>query len=140
MLVVTHHPTHTPLIFSDDRGRTRSKRKSLITDSEGRPQSGIALGLTNVNNGRLLAFPDSVAHGRWSTEDFVETWKKTPVDDSVDKRYVWDPLLVEKNAGGQATKMFEASWRSAAVACGASDGDYSQVYLRIDREKTVSFS
>ncbi|MBP85986.1 MAG: hypothetical protein CMJ64_04585 [Planctomycetaceae bacterium] len=73
MLVVTHHLTHTALIFSDDHGQTWSERKWLSTDTEGRPKPGRALGLTNLGGGRLMAYPEDVTHGRWLSGDFGET-------------------------------------------------------------------
>ncbi len=130
MLVVTHHPTNTALIFSDDRGKTWSKRKWLITDAKGLPKPGIALGLSNLGGGKLLAYPENISHGRWLSSDFGETWKFTPAQDSVKKRYVWDPLLVVKNSKGRVSKLFEASWRPTGVAWGSPKGFYSQAYFR----------
>jgi len=140
MMVVTHHPTHTALIFSDDHGKTWSKRKWLITDTVGLPKPGIALGLTNLGNGKLQAYPLDITQGRWLSSDFGESWKLLPFHDSVDTRSVWDPMLVVKDSKGHIKKVFEASWRPTGVAWGSPEGFYSQGYFRssIDEELTWS--
>ncbi len=140
MLLVTHHPTHTALIFSDDHGKTWSERKWLSTDAEGLPKPGIALGLTNLGGGKLLAYPENVTHGRWQSSDFGETWKLSPVDDSVDRRYVWNPLLVVKDSEGQVSNLLEASWRPTGVAWGSADGSYSQGYFRSSTDEGKTWS
>jgi len=140
MLVITHHPTYTALIFSNDHGKTWSKRKWLITDAKGHPKPGIALGLTDLGGGKLLAYPENVAHGRWLSSDFGKTWKWMSIQDSVKKRYVWDPLLVVKTSEGHVRKVFEASYRPTGVAWGSADGFYSQAYLRSSRDAGQSWS
>jgi len=140
MMVVTHHPTYTALIFSDDHGKTWSKRKWLSTDSEGNPKPGIALGLTNLGGGKLLAYPENVTQGRWLSSDFGETWKFLPDHDSVDKRYMWDPMLVLKDSAGGVKIMFEASYRPTGVAWGSPEGFYSQGYFRSSTDEGLSWS
>lgn len=140
MMVITHHPTCTALLFSDDHGKTWSERKWLHTDAEGRPKPGIALGLTNLGGGKLLAYPENVTHGRWISSDFGETWKLLPVHDPAKARYVWDPLLVVKNSEGHVRKLFEASWRPTGVAWGSPQGFYSQGYLRSSTDQGHTWS
>ena len=142
MLVVTHHPTYTALIFSDDHGKTWSKRKWLITDAMGLPKPGIALGLSNLGGGKLLAYPEDVSHGRWLSSDFGETWKFSSAQESAEKRYAWDPLLVinNSNSKGHARKLFEASYRPTGVAWGSPAGFYSQGYLRSSTDDGQTWS
>jgi len=140
MLVVTHHPTHTALIFSDDHGKTWSERKWLSTDAEGRPKPGIALGLTNLGGGKLLAYPDNVKHGRWLSDDFGETWRLSPPQDSVETRHVWDPLLVLEDSQGRVRTLLEASWRPTGVVWGSSEGSYSQGYFRSSTDQGRTWS
>jgi len=130
MLVITHHPTHTAFIYSDDRGKTWSKRKWFSTDAEGHPKPGIVVGLTNLGGGKLLVHPDNITHGRWLSNDYGETWEFLPVKDTVKKRYVWDPFLVLKDSQGKVTKLLEGSYRPTGVAWGSPDGFYSQGYFR----------
>lgn len=140
MMVVTHHPTTTALIFSDDHGKTWSKRKWLITDTEGLPKPGIALGMTNPGGGKLLAYPLDVTRGRWMSTDFGNTWKLLPFHDSVDTRYVWDPMLVVKDSMGHVKKMFEASWKPTGVKWDSPEGFYSQGYFRSSTDEGVTWS
>ncbi len=88
MMVVTHHPTYTALIFSDDHGKTWSKRRWLSTDFEGSPKPGIALGLTNLGGGMLLAYPANVTQGRWLSSDYGGL----SVSISKDKGKTWSEL------------------------------------------------
>ena len=140
MLVVTHHPTHTALIFSDDRGQTWSERQWFHRDAEGKPKPGIVLGLTNLGEGKLLVHPDNVTHGQWRSNDFGETWKFSPVQDSVKARYVWEPLLVLKNSEGHVRKLCEASYRPTGVAWGSPEGFYSQAYFRSSTDAGLTWS
>lgn len=140
MLVVTHHPTHTAMIFSDDHGKTWSQRKWFSLDAEGKPKPGIVLGLTNLGGGKLIVQKDNVAHGHWRSNNFGETWKHMTVDDPVKTRYVWDPLLVVKNSKGHVKTVFEASWRRTGVAWGSPDGFYSQAYLRTSTDEGKTWS
>jgi len=140
MLVVTHHPTHTALIFSDDHGKTWSDRQWFHTDDEGRPKPGIVVGLTYLGDGKLLVHPDNVAHGRWLSTDFGDTWTFSAAHDSVDKRYVWDPYLVIRNAKENSSTLYEASYRPTGVAWGSPDGSYSQAYFRHSADEGQSWS
>lgn len=140
MLLITHHPTHAALISSDDRGGTWSERSWLSTDSAGRPKPGIALGLTNLGDGKLMAYSEDVRHGRWVSSNFGETWNMLPAGDSANARYVWDPLLVVKNSRGQRSKLIEASWRPTGVPWGSATGAYSQGFLRTSIDDGQSWS
>jgi hypothetical protein len=140
MQVITHHPTHTAFIFSVDRGKTWSERKWLSTDAEGRPKPGIALGLTNLGGGKLLAYPDNIAHGRWLSSNFGETWTFLKAQDSLMSRYLWDPLLVIKNSEQHIIKLHEASYRPTGVTWGSPEGFYSQGYFRSSTDKGHTWS
>ena len=139
MLVETHQPIRTAFIHSDDHGRTWSERQWLSTDSDGRPD-GVALGLTNFGSGKLLVFPENLAHGRWLSHDFGETWRFLPVHDPVKTRYMWDPLLVLQDVQGKATKLLEASYRETGVPWGSPDGFYSQAYFRSSADEGETWS
>jgi hypothetical protein len=139
MLVETHQPIRTAFIHSDDHGRTWSERKWLSTDADGQP-IGVALGLTNFGGGKLLVYPENLAHGKWLSHDFGETWKMLPVHDSVKTRYMWDPLLVLKDSHGKVTKLLEASYRETGVPWGSPDGFYSQAYFRSSTDEGETWS
>jgi len=140
MLVITHHPTCTAFIYSDDHGKTWSKRKWFSTDADGKPKPGIVLGLTNLGGGKLLVYKENVTHGLWRSDDFGETWKAMPVQETDKKQYAWDPLLVLKDSAGRVTKLFEASYQPTGVAWGSPDGFYSQGYLRWSTDEGSTWS
>ena len=139
MLVETHQPIVTAFVFSDDHGKTWSDRKWLSTDEQGQPR-GVALGLTNLGGGKLMAYPENAAHDRWISEDYGQTWATFTYKDTVTERYIWDPLLVLKDSTGHIEKILEASWRPTGVPWGSPDGFYSQAYFRqsIDEGRTWS--
>lgn len=71
MLVECRQPIQTAFITSDDHGKTWSDRNWLSTDSDGRP-NGVALGLTYLGQGKLLAFPENLVTGdchQWPGEN-----------------------------------------------------------------------
>lgn len=139
LLAECRQPIQSALVFSDDHGKTWSDRKWMSTDSEGKP-NGVALGMTYLGGGKLLAYPENVVSGRWKSSDFGATWTQfTPVDTATE-RYMWDPLLVLKDGDGQVTKLVEASWRPTGVPWASPEGFYSQAYFRssIDEGQTWS--
>lgn len=123
MLVECRQPIQTAFITSDDHGKTWSERKWMSTDSDGRP-NGVALGLTYLGQGKLLAFPENVVTGQWISQDYGETWKKSDVRDTVTERYVWDPLLVIKDREGRVTQLVEGSYRPTGKARGLPSRDF----------------
>ncbi len=139
MLVETHQPIRTAFITSDDHGQTWSDRSWLSTDAQGQPQ-GVALGLTNLGGGKLMAYPENAAHDRWISSDYGQTWTTFSHKDTVPERYIWDPLLVLKGSQGGIEKILEASWRPTGVAWGSPEGFYSQAYFRqsVDEGRTWS--
>lgn len=139
MLVECRQPIQTAFITSDDHGKTWSERKWMSTDADGRP-NGVALGLTYLGQGKLLAFPENVVTGQWSSQDYGETWKKADVRDTVTERYVWDPLLVIKDREGRVTQLVEGSYRPTGKARGLPSRDFSQAYLRSSVDEGRSWS
>jgi Neuraminidase (sialidase) len=140
MSVITHHPTCTAFITSDDQGKTWSERKWFSPDAKGNPQPGIVLGLTNLGGGKLLVYKENVTHGLWRSNDFGKTWKASPGHGPTKKQYGWDPLLVIKNSEGQVTKMFAGSWQPTGVAWGSPEGFYSQGYFRFSMDEGQTWS
>lgn len=139
MLVETHQPIKTAFIVSDDHGQTWSDRRWLSKDEQGNPQ-GVALGLTNLGGGKLMAYPENLAHGRWISNDFGETWKSVAVHDSVKERYMWDPLLVQKDSTGRVTRLLEASYQPTGVPFGSPAGHFSQGYFRSSTDEGQTWS
>lgn len=139
MLVETQQPIRTAFIQSDDHGQTWSDRRWLNTDAKGRPD-GVALGLTNLGGGKLLAYPESLIHGWWSSSDFGESWKLLPVDEAQTPRYAWDPMLVLKNADGRVTRLCQASWRETGIPWGSPEGAYSQASFRFSTDEGKTWS
>lgn len=139
MMLQSHQPIRTALIHSDDHGKTWSLRKWLSTGTNGQPE-GVALGLTSLGGGRLLAYPENLTHGLWLSEDFGESWAMRKVHDSITARYMWDPLLVLKDSAGGPARLLEASWRETGVPWGSADGFYSQGYLRFSTDEAKTWS
>ena len=139
MLVETHQPICTAFIFSDDHGKSWSERKWLSTDAQGQPQ-GVALGLTNLGGGKLMAYSENAVQNRWRSDDYGQTWSSLAIQDTVAERYIWGPLLVLRDSQGRVRRILEASWRPTGVPWASSEGFYSQAYLRgsVDEGRTWS--
>ncbi|MCC6797619.1 MAG: exo-alpha-sialidase [Candidatus Hydrogenedentes bacterium] len=139
MLVECRQPIQSALITSEDNGKTWTDRKWISTDGEGNP-NGVALGLTYLGNGKLIAYPENAVEGRWRSVDFGATWAKSVPSDTAKERYIWDPLLVLKDSESRAMKLVEASWRPTGIPWASPEGFYSQGFLRssIDEGQTWS--
>jgi hypothetical protein len=133
----TQQPVRTAFIHSDDHGQTWSERRWLSTDAERRPEA-VVLGLTNLGGGKLLAIPESLNRGLWSSSDYGESWKLLPADDAQNPRKTWDPMLVLRNADGRVTKLCQASWREG-VPWGSPDY-YSQASIRFSTDEGKTWS
>lgn len=100
----------------------------------------MALGLTNLGGGKLMAYPENAVHERWVSKDYGQTWVKFEVKDAVSERYIWDPLLVLRDSQGRVHKILEASWRPTGVAWASPEGSYSQAYLRSSADEGRTWS
>ncbi len=128
MLVECGQPIHSALITSDDHGKTWSPRRWLSVDGAGKPL-GVGLGLTRLGAGDLLVFPEDLK-AFWSSSDYGQTWKASPVTVSGSEKYAWDPLLVLRDAKGRPERAVQAYWTPTGVPWGSPDAPYSQGYLR----------
>jgi Neuraminidase (sialidase) len=84
------------LATSDDQGTTWSKPRYLHLDGQGKPDVGMATGLTYLGGGKLLT-SDGAKH--WFSKDYGETWTSAanPPASNGKTWYEWDPLLVDKD-------------------------------------------
>lgn len=139
LLVECRQPIVTAFITSDDFSQTWGERKWLSTDSAGKPNAA-AVGLTYLGNGQLLAYPENVATGQWRSLDYGETWTKAAVQDTVNERNVWDPLLVVPDSQTSVKKLVEASYRPTDKPRGSPARDHSQAYLRSSTDEGRTWS
>ena len=138
MLASCRKPTRAALIESDDLGKTWSPRRWMHVDSAGNPDAD-ALGLTNLGNGRLVAYPEDL-RVLWTSSDEGRTWEMVPCDVPGGELYTWDPLLVLQEDDDSAARLVEGCWRPTGVPRESPVGKYSQAYLQssVDAGRTWS--
>ena len=126
-------PIHTALQESTDGGATWGPRRWLHVDATGAPD-GVALGLTDLGGGHLLAWPEDMAV-EWRSEDFGRTWSQRKPD-FAGEHYTWDPALVLP--GGK--QLAQGFWRTTGVPWGSDAGPYSHAYLRTSADSGMSWT
>ena len=121
MLASCDYPHQAVVLWSDDRGATWSSTKFLHTNADGKPDTGMGVGLTYLGGGKVLATSDR----RWASKDFGETWTDyAPLPPLPDGKTwnTWDPMFVDRDSPAGAVKrlvetgysMDTARWESAA--------------------------
>jgi hypothetical protein len=124
-----HPKPNTVIVFSDDHGVTWSKRRWMHTDETGTPDAR-GSGLTYLGNGQLIVSIEETSKSpRWFSKDYGESWLPLPVHPcSSDGKpvYVWDPMLVDKDAAGNVIRLVQTGWKRTGIEWGSTDGAYSQ--------------
>jgi hypothetical protein len=121
---------HLVISFSDDHGATWSQRRWLHPDEAGFDRG---TGLSYLGNGQIIVGLENVSkYPRWFSNDYGESWSSLPPHPcSSDGKpvYVWDPMLIDKDATGNVTRMVQACWKRTGIEWGSTEGAYSQASL-----------
>ncbi len=138
MLEGMNMPYQAVLTYSDDWGATWSKPRLLHTDAEGKCDVGHSLGLTYLGDGKLIMTSSS----RWFSSDYGETWQKwaeVPPGIGGAGWGLWDPMLVDFDAAGKATRLMEGPHicdNSAYYGERGNDCSQGYVWFSTDEGKT----
>jgi hypothetical protein len=138
MLVQCGQPIHSAIIASDDHGKTWGPRQWLSVDGSGQP-NGVGLGLTDLGNGKVVAFPEDLKT-LWTSSDCGQSWKSIPATGPGAERYAWDPLLVVRGVKGRVERVAQGCWAPTGVAWGSPDAPYSQAYFRTSSDEGRTWS
>jgi hypothetical protein len=97
MLVGCDYPHVAMVMSSDDQGSTWSTLKYLHLDAQGKPDTGMAVGLTYLGNGKVMV---NTGAKRWVSADWGATWNVllNPPASNGCTWSEWDPLLIDKDA------------------------------------------
>lgn len=139
MLASCDYPHQAVILWSDDRGATWSSPKFLHTDAEGKPDTGMGVGLTYLGGGKVFATSDR----RWLSSDYGETWNEfgplPPLPDGKTWN-VWDPMFVDRDPQtGAVKRLIETGYGMDSVRWESNAGPgYSTGHIRfsIDEGKT----
>jgi len=135
MLVSCDYPHQAMVISSDDRGTTWSTPKYLHVDARGKSDTGLCTGLTYLGGGKVVAFGGD---RRWFSRDYGASWSDlSPLGPTPDGKpwYIWDPMLVERNAqSGAVTRLVETGYTVS------SRPGHQQGYLRFSTDEGRTWS
>ncbi len=103
MLVSCDYPHQAMVLWSDDQGATWSSPRYVHTDTSGKPDTGMGIGLTYLGNGKVLMVSgDGTLTWVWFSSDFGVTWNDRadfpPASKGLDFYFGWDPPLVDKDS------------------------------------------
>ncbi len=123
-------PAHYAMVMSsDDRGTTWTKPNYLHVDAKGKSDAGLCTGLTYLGQGKVVAFGSD---RRWFSRDYGASWSDlSPLGPTPDGKrwYVWDPMLVERNAQtGAVTRLVETGYT-------VSSPGHQRGYLRFSADE-----
>jgi hypothetical protein len=102
MLVSCDYPHQAMILHSDDHGASWSSPKYVHTDTTGKPDTGMGIGLTYMGNGKVLMVSGTEKGAWvWFSYDYGETWNDRAVFPPASKgltfNFGWDPPLIDND-------------------------------------------
>ena len=131
MLVSCDYPHQAMVLSSDDRGATWSTPNFVHLGGDGKPDTGMGIGLTYLGGGKVLLS----AGKRWISGDFGATWSDygavPPLPDGKNWNG-WDPLFVDRDAKtGAVVRLIETGYSMDNALWESNGGPgYSKGHLR----------
>jgi hypothetical protein len=124
------------VLWSNDHGATWSKPKYVHTDAQGKPDTGMGVGLTYLGKGKAL----STAGRRWYSNDYGESWTDYGVLPTLPDGAAWngwDPMFVDRDPATHAIKRLVETGYSMDTARWESNGGpgYSKGHLRASADE-----
>jgi hypothetical protein len=127
LLAGVGYPHQAVVVTSDDGGTTWTPPRYVHVGTDGKPDTGMGVGLTYLGKGRLMLY----AGARWFSSDYGETWgEPVQVDTPAGMRIWgnWDPAFVDTAAAtGKLIRLLETGYSCAGDT---PSGGASQAYLR----------
>ncbi len=139
MLVSCDYPHQAMLLYSDDHGATWSAPEFMHLGADGKPDTGMGIGLTYIGDGKAFV----TAGHRWFTRDFGKTWEDygaIPATPDGATWNGWDPMFVDRDPATKAVKRLVETGYSMDVARWESNGGpgYSKghIHSSVDEGRT----
>lgn len=127
MLAGVGYPHQAVIVSSDDGGASWSEPKYVHTGADGKPDTGMGVGLTYLGKGKLMLYASS----RWFSSDYGETWgEPSKIDTPVGMRIwgSWDPAFVDRDPKtGKDVRLIETGYTCTGDT---PSGGASQAYIR----------
>ena len=134
---------HSMVLHSDDEGATWSDPEYVHTDADGKPDSGLGLGLTYLGDGKLILYTHE-PKVRWFSQDYGKTWGNTvPIAPAPNgKKWMqWDPVLVDKDPKtGKVVRLMETGYSGSATGTADLLITHSQAYVRFSTDEGRTWS
>lgn len=121
MLVSCDYPHQAMTLSSGDHGETWPTPEFIHLGADGKPDTGMGIGLTYLGDGKAIVS----AGRRWLSRDFGKTWEDhgpMPTMPDGSAWYGWDPMFVDRDPSTNAVRrlletgysMDHARWESNA--------------------------
>lgn len=135
MLVSCDYPHQAMVLESNDRGKTWSDPRFVHLGADGKPDTGMGIGLTYLGGGRLLL---TAAH-RWFSDNYGETWQDygvTPTFADGANWNGWDPLFVDREPDtGKIRRLIETGYTMDGKLWESGGTGYSKGHFRISTDE-----
>lgn len=139
MLISCDYPHQAMVLYSDDHGATWSNPEFVHLGADGKPDTGMGVGLTYIGDGKVLL----AAGRRWLSKDFGKTWEDLgamPTMPDGSAWNVWDPIFVDRDPETKAVKRLLETGYSMDTARWESNGGpgYSKghIHTSLDEGRT----
>jgi hypothetical protein len=140
MLVSCDYPHQAMTLWSDDRGATWSAPQFIHTNADGKPDTGMGVGLTYLGGGKALIMSDR----RWISRDYGVTWTDyAPLPPLPDGKTwnIWNPIFLSRGADGKgALRLIETGYSMDTAAWESNSGIYSRGHLRFSTDEGQTWS
>ena len=133
MLAGVGYPHQAVIVTSDDYGSTWTAPRFVHTGTDGKPDTGMGIGLTYIGKGKLMLYAGG---SRWFSLDYGDTWgSPVPVETPSEMRLwgSWDPAFVDIDPkSGKVIRLIETGYTCAGDT---ESGGAAQAYLRTSRDE-----
>ena len=128
MLAGVGYPHQAVTVTSSDHGKTWSQPKFVHVGADGKPDTGMGIGLTYLGNGKVMLYAGGA---RWFSWDYGETWMapvKVETPSTMRLWGSWDPAFVDKDPNtGKVIRLIETGYTCAGDT---ESGGAAQAYMR----------
>lgn len=136
MLASEGYPHQAVIVSSNDHGKSWSAPSYVHVGPDGKPDTGMGVGLTYLGKGKLMLYAGSF---RWFSSDYGKSWGNPVKIDTPPDMMLWgnwDPAFVDRDPKtGKVIRLIETGFTSTGETI---SGGASRAYMRtsLDEGKT----